>query len=127
MLRTRSSWVWKLETRSHLQTLAAHRSPLPLAGEVAVSAAGEGLLRQRRIDRFRFGCSNMHSPLTRAYSPTSPLKRGEVTVVGGASFFRTPSWWLFLPPLRASDGRGELLMASRPEQDATSIARRCSR
>ena len=48
--------------------------PLPLAGEVAVSAAGEGLAGISRIARFRFDYSNLHGPLSRAYSPTSPLK-----------------------------------------------------
>ena len=77
MLRTRSSWVWKLETRSHLQTLAAHRSPLPLAGEVAVSAAGEGLLRQRRVDRFCcFGCLDVHQSPHPGLQPDLSPKKG---------------------------------------------------
>ncbi len=41
-------------------------SPLPLAGEVAVSAAGEGLAGITKSDRLCFGSSQVRGPLSRA-------------------------------------------------------------
>ena len=64
---------------------APYQSPLPLAGEVAVSAAGEG--EPCLFDDAFFRVRAL--PLTRAYSPTSPPKRGEVT-------------WFFFYPLASA-------------------------